>query len=235
MRRAKTAGVTNRLLTALPAPDQLRIISGCEQVQLVSTDVLHEAGERLRHVYFPTGSFISMVTPLESCAGLEVALIGNEGMVGIPALLGVSASSLHHVVQGAGGALRMSVAAFRRELRRCAPLRRRLALYTYVNLYQLARTAACTRFHSVDERLARWLLMAHDRARSDSFRATHEFLAYMLGVRRAGITKAATSLQKRALFSYTRGAITILDREGLEAAACGCYAAATKFYDGILG
>jgi len=225
----------NRLLAALPRKDRLRILAACEPVQLRSTETLHQAGTRLRHVYFPTGSFISMVTPLDTCASLEVALVGNEGMVGVPLLLGISASSLNHVVQGTGDALRIGVGAFQQELKRSAPLRRRIGRYAYVNLYQLAQTAACTRFHTVEERLARWLLMAHDRSPSDAVHATHEFLAYMLGVRRAGVTKAATALQRRGCIRYSRGDITILDRRGLQGSACGCYAAATKLYQRILG
>jgi len=231
----KTRSADNRLLAALPSQERVRILANCESIELVSTDILHQAGTRLQHAYFPTGGFISMVTPLDTCAGLEVALIGREGMVGIPLLLGVPASSLNHVVQGAGSALRMDVAAFQRELKRGPALRARLGRYAYVSLYQLAQTAACTRFHTVEERLARWLLMAQDRSRSDAVHATHEFLAYMLGVRRAGVTKAAMSLQRHAQIRYFRGDITILDRAGLEGSACGCYSAATDFYQHVLG
>lgn len=228
------AGADNLLLAALPGKDRQRILANCDLVQLASTEVLHQAGTSLRHVYFPTGSFISMVTPLDTCAGIEVALIGREGMVGIPILLGMPVSSLNHVVQGTGAALRMDVAAFRHELKRSPALRRRLGRYAYVSMYQLAQTAACTRFHTVEERLARWLLMAHDRSRSASVHATHEFLAYMLGVRRAGITKAASSLQRLGNIRYFRGDITILNRRGLEGSACGCYAAATELYERVL-
>jgi len=225
----------NRLLDPLSARDRRRIALCGDVIELGLDDVLHEAGTRLRHVYFPTGSFISLVTPAETSAGIEVALVGSEGMVGLPLLLGVSASALHHVVQGAGGALRITVAAFAKELGRNQALRRRLGRYAYVNLYQLAQTVACTRFHTVEQRLARWLLMAHDRSSSDSFHATHRFLADVLGVRRAGVTNAATALQRADLIRYSRGAITILERRGLEQRACGCYAAAKNMYERVLG
>jgi CRP-like cAMP-binding protein len=231
----KSAATDNLLLAALSTKERQRIVAQCEPVQLVSPEVLHQAGTRLRDVYFPTGSFISMVTPLDTCASLEVALVGREGMVGIPLLLGVAASPLNHVVQGTGGALRMEAAAFQLELKRSAAFRNRLGRYAYVKVYQLAQTAACTRFHTVEERLARWLLMAHDRSGSNSVHATHEFLAYMLGVRRAGITKAATSLQQQAHIRYYRGDIAIVNRRGLQGRACGCYAAATAMYEQILG
>ena len=231
----REATKTNRLLATLPDRDRQRLLARCDRVELASGDILHEAGTRLRHVYFPTGSFISLVTPLDACAGLEIALVGDEGMVGVSILLCVSASPRHHLVQGAGSAWRMSAASFRSEIERSPALRRRLNRYVYVKMHQFAQTAACIRFHVVEARLARWLLMTQDRSHSNEFHATHEFLAYMLGVRRVGITKAATSLQRQLLIRYKRGAIIILDRAGLEAQSCGCYQSAKDLYERILG
>jgi CRP-like cAMP-binding protein len=210
------------------------MVASCDLVELESADVLHEAGSRLRHVYFPTGAYISLVTPLNAAAGLEVALVGNEGMVGLSILLGVAVSPLNHLVQGSGSALRISVPSFQRELQNSPALRHRLNLYVYVKLHQIAQTAACTRFHMLEARLARWLLMTNDRSHSNAFHATHEFLAYMLGVRRVGITKAATFLQTQMLIRYSRGEIAILNRPGLEAISCGCYLADNELYDSIL-
>lgn len=233
--RIKPAVIANRLLATLPGADRRRIIENCDRVDLVSGDILCEAGKTQRHVYFPTGGNISLVTPLDACPGLEVGLVGSEGMVGLSLLLGLTVSPLLNVVQGAGSALRMSASDFREELGHDTPLRRRLNRYAYVNMHQLALTAACVRFHVVEARLARWLLMAQDRSLSDEFHATHEFVAYMLGVRRVGITKAATALQNESLIRYRRGQITILDRRGLEAKSCDCYEAAKQLYERILG
>ena len=225
----------NRLLQALPEGDLRRMLAACETVELAFADVLYTPRERLSHVYFPIKSFISLIMPVDDSASLEVGLIGNEGMFGVPLVLGVDVSPVRAVVQGAGPALRMDAASFCRELGRSQGLQREIDRYVFVQLSQLAQTAACTRFHLVEARLARWLLMTQDRAHANTFHITQEFLAFMLGVRRVGVTKAASALQKRSLIQYSRGDITVLDRRGLKAAACGCYKADRESYDRILG
>ncbi|BCB27234.1 Crp/Fnr family transcriptional regulator [Sulfurimicrobium lacus] len=210
------------------------MLSGCEPAELVFGDVLCEPGEIIRHVYFPTDSFISLVTPVDGQGSLEVALVGSEGMYGIPLLLGVDVSPLHAVVQGSGPAWRMDAGRFHLELKHSVALQAELNRYVYVLMSQLAQTAACTRFHVVEERLARWLLMTRDRAHSEEFHITHEFLAQILGVRRVGVTKAAGSLQSKKLISYSRGDIRIHDVAGLESASCTCYRTDKETYDRIL-
>jgi CRP-like cAMP-binding protein len=210
------------------------LLASCEPIELVFADILCQRGQRVHHVYFPTDSLISLITPMDGYAALEVGMIGNEGMLGITLILGIDTSPLHALVQGSGGALRMEARQFRRELAASPPLQRRLNRYLYVLLNQLAQTAACTRSHVVEARLSRWLLMTQDRAHSDAFHLTHEFLGHMLGVRRVGVTKAATSLQAKRLISYNRGDIRILDRAGLEEVACECYGADRRTYERIL-
>ena len=224
----------NRLLQALPESAQRRMLAACESVELVFADLLYSPMEPLSHVYFPVKGFISLIMPVDASSSLEVGLIGNEGMFGVPLALGVNMSPMRAVVQGAGSALRMEAAPFSRELERDQALRREINRYAFVQLTQLAQTAACTRFHVVEARLARWLLMTQDRAHANGFHITQEFLALMLGVRRVGVTKAAGALQKRNLIRYSRGNITVLDRRGLKSASCGCYKADRESYDRIL-
>ena len=224
----------NRLLEALPSGDLRQLLAECETVELAFADVLYAAGDRLSHVYFPISSFISLIMPIDDSSSLEVGMVGNEGMFGIPLALGVDVSPVRAVVQGAGSALRMGAASFCNELGRSPALQREIDRYVFVHLSQLAQTAGCTRFHVVEARLARWLLMTQDRAHADSFHITQEYMAFMLGVRRVGVTKAASSLQKRSLIRYSRGDITVLDRRGLKAASCGCYTADRASYDRTL-
>jgi CRP-like cAMP-binding protein len=225
----------NRLLATLPGQDQQWVLVNCEPVELHFAEVLGEPGERIRHVYFPTDSFVSLVVPPDHHAGLEVGLVGNEGMIGAPLLLGVEVTLLRALVQGAGPAWRMTSEQFHDTLRQSSALQATLNRYLYVLMGQLAHMVACTRFHVVEARLARWLLMTQDRAHADHFHVTHEFLAFMLGVRRAGVTKAARALQQRMLIRYSGGDITVLDRAGLEAAACGCYETSETLYKRIMG
>jgi len=228
------APAVNRLLEALPKSDRRRVLDRCETVELVFADVLSTSWQQLGHVYFPTQGFISLIMPIDGPASLEVGLVGDEGMFGVPLALGVDVSPVRAVVQGAGSALRMDAGRFRGELGRSPALQRKINHYAFVRYTQLAQTAACTRFHVVESRLARWLLMTQDRAHAASFHVTQEFLALMLGVRRVGVTKAASSLQRRSLIRYHRGNITVLDRRGLKAASCGCYKADRDSYARIL-
>lgn len=213
----------NRLLEELPRKDQQRALKRCESVLLVVGTILCEMDEPLRHVYFPVTGFISLVTTASGHEPLEIGLIGNEGMLGVTAVLGVDSAPQRAVVQGAGTALRMSKAQFAEELHKNPHLARSLNRYLYGWVVQLSQNTVCNRFHEVEARLARWLLMTQDRAHSDDFNLTHEFLANMLGVRRSAVTIAAGGLRRRRLIQYVRGEIRILDREGLESVSCECY------------
>jgi CRP-like cAMP-binding protein len=226
--------ITNRLLDALPFKDREQLLANCEAIELVFGEVLYRANEPVSHVYFPTGGFISLVTSVDSSANLEVGLVGNEGILGVSLMLGVDVAPFYSLVQGAGPALRITTTTFLHQLENSPALQSELKRYLYVLMRQLAQTAICTRYHLVEARLARWLLMMQDRAHSDHFHVTHVFLAYILGVRRVGITKAANSLLKKKLISYKRGDITILDRVGLEAASCECYRVDKEIYERIL-
>lgn len=220
----------NRLLAALSGDEQDRFVSHSDWVTLVFGEVLARPREPVSHVYFPTAGFISLITSADERSELEVGLIGDEGMLGAPLLLGVNESPARAVVQGDGPALCLETEAFRRALELGPDLEPILRRYLHVLIVQLGQTAACTRFHRIEARLARWLLMTQDRAHADAFGITHEFLANMLGVRRVGITEAASALQRRGLISYRRGHVTVLNRDGLQAAACGCYARDRQTY-----
>jgi len=224
----------NRLLDALVRGARQSFLESCESVELVSAVVLYEPGALIEFVYFPTSSYISVIIPVDEDSALEVGLIGDEGMLGLPLLLGVDSSPLRALVQGSGHAWRMTAQAFLAQIEHHPRLRREMLRYLQVSIWQLAQTAACTRFHLVEQRLARWLLMTQDRAHRDKFHATHEFLAYMLGVRRVGVTKAATSLQRRKLIRYHRGEVVVLDRRGMQKAACSCYQTDRDTYKDLL-
>jgi CRP-like cAMP-binding protein len=229
---ARRAPAENSLLAALPRKELQRLLPGLEPVTLVFGEVLYEPGDTIRHVYFPGSSLVSLLTLADGHLALEVGLIGREGMVGIPLVLEHATSSVRALVQGGGSAMRMGSGPFRKAFRLSPPLQRELYRYTFTLMAQISQTAACNRFHVVATRLARWLLMTHDRVKSDRFRMTQEFLGHMLGVRRVGVTKAAQALQQRKLIRYSRGDIFVLDRPGLEAAACACYAVVRDMHDG---
>ncbi|WP_088278464.1 Crp/Fnr family transcriptional regulator [Ideonella sp. A 288] len=228
------ATAENHLIELLPATDRRRLLAVSEPVDLVLSEVLCEAGAPAEHVYFPVDSFISLVAHVDHEPGLEVGMVGREGMLGAQVALGMLTSPLHALVQGRGSAWRIVMADFRLELARSPPLQRLLHHYLSVRMAQLATAAGCLRFHMIGPRLARWLLMSQDRAHGDSFHVTHEFLAYMLGVRRVGITLAAGALQRQGLIRYHRGELIVLDRTGLESAACSCYAADMSAYAELL-
>jgi len=230
MQEPFSAPVVNLLLAGLPRDEHNRVLECCETVDLRFGDILCEPDQPLLHAYFPLTGFVSRVTAIEGHPALEMGLVGNEGMLGATLSLGVNGAPMRAVVRGAGTALRMTASQLRRELSRGPFLVHTLHRYLYVHLAQLSQTAACTHFHSIEQRLACWLLLTHDRAHADHFRLTHADLADMLGVRRSGISIAAGALQQRGLIRYSRGQIVILDRQGLEAASCECYAAMQQDY-----
>lgn len=223
MRATRPEQPANSLLAALPRKLYQSLLPGLAPVTLEFGQVLYDPGEVIQKVYFPGNCVVSLLTLVKDQLALEVGLVGREGMVGVPVALGIDISPVRALVQGAGDALSMDAARFRRELRNSEPLRRVLYRYTNALMSQITQTAACNRFHTVTARLARWLLMTRDRVRSNEFRLTQDFLSHMLGVRRVGVTEAASSLQRQKLIEYTRGNIRILDQPGLEAACCGCY------------
>jgi CRP-like cAMP-binding protein len=228
------AAVINQLIEGLPAKDRLRLLAQCESFHLMAGDVLYEPGETTRYAYFPTTAFIALLTRIDAHPGSAVGMVGHEGLLGAHLAFGVANAPLRALVQGTGLAWRMRSAAFRQQLSLSPSLRRCLSRYLYVLMTQFAASAACMRFHMIGPRLARWLLMSQDRANADTFYTTHESLAYMLGVRRVGVTTAAGALQRAGLISYHRGEVMILNRQGLAAASCSCYAADRQAYADLL-
>src|SRR3954470_733214 len=215
--------IQNELLAAMPRKAYEALAPALTPVSLAFGEVLYEADAPMALVYFPCESMVSLLLPVESHFDVEVGLVGREGMLGASLALGIARSPVKALVQGAGAALSLSAARFRRELAQNPALQRSVNRYVHSLMQQITQTAACNRFHVVEARLARWLLMTRDRMRSARFRMTHEFLSHMLGVRRVGVTEAASSLQRQKLIEYSRGNIHILDEPGLEAACCSCY------------
>jgi CRP-like cAMP-binding protein len=235
LHRATPGPPGNRLLDKLPPQDRAALVACCDPVELAFGAVLSEPGATIEDVYFPRRSAISLIAPMDGKHAVEVSLAGDEGFFGVPVALGVEVSRVRAVVQGAGSALRMSARHFRRDLERLPRLRDCVNLYIDVVMTQLVQAAGCNRFHVVEQRVARWLLMTADRAHSPTFKLTHEYLAYMLGVRRVGVTEAAGALQQGGLIRYARGVVTIVDRKALERVSCSCYRADLETYKRALG
>jgi CRP-like cAMP-binding protein len=224
----------NGLIALLPVRDRKRLLAQCEPTPLLLADVISEAGSRLQHVHFPVDAFISLLAVEDEHSRLEVGMVGHEGMLGVHHFLGVAQAPLRALVQGAGTSLRMAVGDFQAEVKASAALQTVMSRYVHVCMQQLATSALCLRFHQVGPRLARWLLMTQDRACSDRFHVTQDFLSTMLGVRRVGVTAAASLLQQRGLIAYHRGDMQVRDRAGLQAAACSCYASDQQAYQALL-
>lgn len=224
----------NRLLAAVPDIVLHDWLSCFELVELPFGMALYEDGEVLSHIYFPIDAVISYVQPLEDGSVIELAVIGNEGMVGVSVVLGSSAASGHAMVQIAGKSLKINTSEIARELGKESPVQDLFFRFLKALVSQMAQTAACSRRHSLEQQLCRWLLMAQDRLPAGDMKVTHETMALMLGVRRESVTDIALRLQAANLISYTRGRITITDRSGLEANACKCYEFVAKRYEHLL-
>jgi CRP-like cAMP-binding protein len=232
---SEPGSVVNYLLQGLPAALRKEFMVACEPVTLEFGTWLCEPAQPLEHAYFPLTGFISLITTTNPSHPLELGLIGNEGMLGATLVLGINIMPMGALVQGKGTALRIHQKHLQHALQLPSPLSERLNRYLYVVIAQLAQTAACIHFHDIEQRLARWLLMTHDRAHASHFHLTQKFLADMLGVRRSGITIAANRFQDRQLIHYTRGEIHIINRKGLESASCECYSREKKIHEKILG
>jgi CRP-like cAMP-binding protein len=224
----------NHLLDALPANEFELLLPHLELIEMPLGKVLYESGNELRHVYFPTTSIVSMLYVMEDGASAEIAVVGNEGIIGVALFMGGETMPNRAVVQSAGHAYRLKGALLKEEFNRSGDLQHLLLRYTQALLTQMAQTAVCNRHHSLDQQFCRWLLLSLDRLPSDELVMTQELIANMLGVRREGVTEAAGNVQKAGLIDYKRGRITVLDRAGLEARTCECYAVVKKEVDRLL-
>ncbi len=223
--------VRNLILAALPEADYARLAPHLKHVEMKRGVILYRAHERMEYVYFPLDSMTSVVATTTDGGAIEAGVIGREGMTGISVVLGVDVSSVELMVQLPDSGLRLAASVLVEEFQRASALQRVLLRYTHATMVMLSQTVACNRLHHIAERLARWLLMCRDRAGSDELLLTHEFLAMMLGVRRAGVTEVAGVLQAEGLISYKRGHITIIDRPGLEEFSCECYGIVKAAFD----
>ena len=223
MSNTKSPAIANRLLAALPKKDYQALHHQLEEVPLVFEEILYQPYVLISDVYFPNSGVLSLLAGVNGRATLEVGLVAKEGMLGMSVFMGVNTSQNRVVVQGAGSAMRIKATAFRKHCNDGGVLPRLLRRYSHSLTTQITQSALCNQFHSVDARLARWLLMTHDRMGNDEFQLTQEFLSNMLGVRREGVSRAAGNLQKRKMISYSRGRLRVIDRAGLEATSCGCY------------
>lgn len=224
----------NHILAAFPTSEYERIARELELVELGLGEVLCESGDRLEHVYFPTTSIVSLQYVLESGASAEIAVVGNEGLVGISLFMGGNTTLSRAVVRGAGHAYRLKAALLQDEFNRAGPVLRLLLRYTQALITQMTQTAVCNRHHSVEQQLCRALLLSLDRLATNSLVMTQELIANMLGVRREGVTDAAGNLQRAGLIKYSRGRIDVLDRPGLETAVCECYAVVKVEFDRLM-
>lgn len=220
----ETAKPKNSLLSALPRQAFHHLLPKLERIDLIYGENIYTQGDVIRDVYFPESGIMSLVSSVDGHQTLEVGIVGNEGMVGLPIFLGAKISNIRALVQGGGTAWKMKSADFLEECGRSDKLPAAVRRFTHSLMTQISLSAACNRFHPIESRLARWLMMTRDRMKSDEFQITQEFLSYMLGVRREAVNKAATKFQQRNLVSYIRGNLVILNRQELEATACGCYA-----------
>ena len=225
---------TNQLLAALPDAEWQRWLPELQSVEMPLGQVLYESGNTLSHVYFPTTSIVSLLYVMQNGASAEIAVVGNEGIVGISLFMGGESTPSRAVVQSAGQGLRLNAKMLKDEFNQNAPVLHLLLRYTQALITQMAQTAVCNRHHSLDQQLRRWLLLSLDRLQGDELAMTQELMANMLGVRREGVTEAALNLQRAGLIRYTRGHISVLDRAGLEQRTCECYAVVKKEYDRLL-